>query len=167
MFQINDYVVYGKTGVCQIDAIKKHKFIGDAEAEYNIMHPVEDERVTVMTPVANPKVFMRSLTTREKIDRLIKNMPTFACGWITDDRQRRVAFKTALHSGICEEWIKMIRGAYLKKGEGTGRDKRLHPADEEIVKSAERLLYEEFSVSLQIPLGEVEPYILSHLPQAV
>ncbi|MBM6861086.1 CarD family transcriptional regulator, partial [Clostridium saudiense] len=36
MFKVNDYIMYGTTGVCKIIDIKKQKFLGREEKEYYI-----------------------------------------------------------------------------------------------------------------------------------
>lgn len=165
MFNVNDYVIYGTTGVCKITDIKKENFVGNAETDYYILHPVYSGKTTIMTPVSNKKILMRILSTKQEINTLIEKIPSMKSSWITDDRLRMQKFKEALHTGNCEEWIKLIKEIHLKRKERTDSGKKLRQSDEDIVKSAERLLYEEFSVSLQIPIEEVKPYIMSHIAQ--
>lgn len=163
MFDVNDYIMYGTTGVCKVTGIKKDKSFGDVDAEYYVLNPVYDKKSTIMTRVNNKKVQMRQIKTRQEIQKLIRKMPSFGCNWIEDDRLRNQKYKEALSTGECEEWIKIIRGIHLKREERNEMGKKLRQSDENIAKSAERLLYEEISVSLQIPFEEVEAYIFDHV----
>lgn len=165
MFNVNDYIIYGTTGVCKITDIKKENFIGNVETEYYILHPVYSNKTTIMTPVNNQKILMRILSTKQEVTKLIEEIPSMKSAWIIDDRLRMQKFKEALHTGKCEEWIKLIKEIHIKRKERTESGKKLRQSDEDIVKSAEKLLFEEFSVSLQIPIEEVKPYIMSHIQQ--
>lgn len=163
MFDVNDYIMYGTTGVCKVAGIKKDRSFGDVDAEYYVLNPVYDKRSTIMTRVNNKKVQMRQIKTKQEIQKLIKKMDTFECPWIEDDRIRSQKYKEALYTGECEEWIKIIRGIHFKREERNELGKKLRQSDENIAKSAERLLYQEFSVSLEIPIEDVESYIFDHV----
>lgn len=159
MFKINDYVVYGTTGVCQIIDIRTDKDINDDEVEYYILQPVSSENMTIKAPVDNPKVVMRKIITKDDISELIASMPEMETCWIDDYRQRNERFKSALKTGKCEEWIRLIKTLYMEKKEKASLGKKLMKSDEDIMKAAERYLYEEFSVVLGISPEEVVSYI--------
>ena len=164
LYNINDYIMYGVTGVCQVADIKTDKFIGNVEAQYYILQPVYANNAIIMTPVNNQKILMRSLLTKEEIDEMIDNIPMIDCTWINDDRQRSLKFREVLFTGKCEEWIKLIKRLYLEQKVKAESGKSLHKVDEEVLKTAERLLFEELSVSLQIPIKKVKHYITNRIP---
>lgn len=163
MFKINDYVVYGTTGVCQITDIERDTYINDDEKEYYVLRPVYDDKTVIKTLVNNPKVVMRAVINKEDVLLLIAAMPNQETIWIDDERERNEKFKTALKSGNNEDWLKIIKTLYLKKEEKMEAGKKLTKTDENIMKIAERQLYEEFAVALNITPDEVLPYILEHI----
>jgi len=163
MFKVNDYVVYGTTGVCQITDIEKESYIGDAETEYYVLRPIYDDKTIIRTLVNNPKVVMRKIISKDDVLSLIAAMPEQETMWINDDRERNESFKAALKTGDNEEWIKLIRTLYLKKEEKSAIGKKLAKTDENIMKNAERQLYEEFAVALSISPDEVLSYIRGHI----
>lgn len=66
-------------------------------------------------------------------------------------KKRSNKFKTMLKSGKCEDLIKLISNKkYLKY-----TSKKLNKVDKEIIKEAERLLSEEFTIILNISPKEV------------
>lgn len=72
-------------------------------------------------------------------------------------------FKAALRTGECEELIKLIKTLYLEKKEKSVIGKKLMKSDEDIMKAAEKHLYEEFAIALNISPNEVVTYILEHI----
>ena len=162
MFNVNDCVMYGTTGVCEVTDITKDKLVGNVKSDYYVLRPVFENNATIMTPIDNPKVLIRSLITQSEADELIENMPDEEIEWIPNDRQRNEIFKNLLHTGSCSEWMKIIKAIHKRKTDVTATGKKLRQSDENFMKSAEKLLYEEFSYSLKIPFDDVKPYILSH-----
>jgi len=154
--------MYGITGVCEVTDITKDKLVGNIKSDYYVLRPIFENNATIMTPIDNPKILIRPLISQIEADELIENMPSEEIEWIPNDRQRNEAFKTLLHTGSCSEWIKIISAIDRRKTDVTASGKKLRQSDENFMKSAEKLLYEEFSYSLKIPFDDVKPYILSH-----
>ena len=163
MYKINDYVVYGLTGVCQITDIQKDS-IDDEEKEYYVLTPVFSENMTIKTPVDNVNAKMRKVITKNEALSLIAAMPDQETAWITDNRERSEAFKTALKTGKSEELVKLVKTIYLEKEEMATIGKKLSKSDEEVLKAAEKQLNEEIAIALEIPLDKVTEYIINHVP---
>ena len=67
-----------------------------------------------------------------------------------------------LKNGECEDLIKMVKSIHSnKKNKALG--KRTNKNDDEVMKTAENLLNEEFSISLGIEKENVKSYILGHI----
>ncbi len=163
MFKVNDYVVYGTTGVCQVLDIVEEKDENNKNVQYYILQPVYNNTMKIKTPVDNDKVLIRETITKDKVFSLIESMPEQETIWIEDNRKRNEVYKAALRTGNCQEWIKLIKTLYLKKKEKNALGKKLMKSDEEIMKAAEKNLHEEFAVVLDITPEEVLPFILKHI----
>jgi len=163
MFKVNDYVVYNTMGVYKIVDIRKDKDISNNEIEYYVLQSAYSNNLTIKTPVNNPKVMMRGVITKDDVLSLIAAMPEKETVWINNDRERNVIFKAALRTGKSQEWVKLIKTIYLKKQEKNYLGKKLAKIDEDIMKAAEKNLYEEFAVALNISPDEVVSYILDHV----
>ena len=57
----------------------------------------------------------------------------------------------------------MIRELYIHKQEQLKNGKKMHLSDEQLMKEAERLLYSEFSLVLNIRADEVPKFISSRI----
>lgn len=165
MFKINDYIMYGMTGACKVIDIKEEKFINDVRKECYVLRPIYSNNTIIKTPVDNEKIIIRKIHSKEEVTSLINSMPKRETLWIDDERERNSKFKLMLKTGKCEELITLIKSIYTNKKNRTSLGKKINKADEEIMKSAENLLNEEFAIILGIKPDEVKSYILDHIPQ--
>lgn len=162
MFNINDYIMYGKTGVCKVSGIEKAKPIGNEEREYYVLKPLNSDTI-IKTPVDNQKINMRRVVSKEDVLAFIDSMADGDSVWIMDDRFRFREFESKLNAGSCLEWMEIIKAIYIKEKDKQSGKKSISPRDRDIAKEAKRLLYEEFSLSLGIPQEDVEKFIINRI----
>ena len=164
MFEVNDYIMYGVTGVCRVTGIEE-KIINHIKKDYYVLSPVYSKNIVIKIPVDNEKVTMRKLHTKEEVESLINSMPNKETLWIDDDKERNETFKSMLKSADCNDFITLIKSIYSNKKIRKTIAKTMHKADDEIMKAAENLLNEEFATILGIELEEVTPYILDKIAE--
>ena len=155
MFKVDDYIMYGITGVCKVIDITNEKFVNGEKRNYYVLSPINNNNTIIKIPLDNNKVPMRSIISKGDVTSLINDMPNMEPLWIDDEKNRNKQFKTMLKSGKCEDLIKLI----FNKRYAKSASKKLNKADKEIIKEAERLLNEEFAISLNISPKEVNSYI--------
>lgn len=163
MFKVNDHIIYNNMGVCRVVDIRKEKDINDKETDFYILNPVYGNNLTIKTPVNNSKIFMRKILQRDDVLSLIESLPDQETNWINDDRQRNEVFKATLKKGESKGWAKLIKTIYMEKQEKSAMGKKLMKIDEDIMKAAEKNLYEEFAAALNISPEEVATYIIEHV----
>ncbi len=163
MFKINDYIMYGLIGICQVKDIEKVKDRDNLEKEYYILNPIDDENTIIKIPTENKNIRMRLILSKEQVGLLIKEMPEMKIEWIENERERSHDFNLSLKSGKCEEWAKLVKTIHLKRKEKKLEGKKINLADENIMKAAEKLLNEELGMVLNISPKEVSAYILKKL----
>ena len=71
MYNVGDVVVY-KTDVCKIKKIKKNYFFNH---DYYIMHPIDDDSLTINVPVERSSD-MRYVISKEEGEKLIAVIPS-------------------------------------------------------------------------------------------
>lgn len=162
MFKVNDTVMYGRSGVCRIVDICKKNFINN-ELLYYVLQPVYENKCTIYCPVDSKKVQMRKLLDIDEIRELIRTMPDEITIWDNNDRARRETYDKIIKSGDHRELIKLIKTLYLKRKELNSTGKKFHIADEKAMNDAEKLLYQEFALVLDIQLDEVVPFITGQI----
>ena len=73
MFEINDKVVYGVVGVCEIENIGKPPIKG-IDKDYYFLQPVYDSKGIIYSPVDSTKVMIRGI--RMPVRSLLKGQST-------------------------------------------------------------------------------------------
>ena len=159
MFKINDYVIYDIYGVCKILDIEINE---KTEKKFYILKPLH-QNLTIKTLVNNDQVSMRKILSKDEVKTLIDDMPEVEPIWIKDVKQRRKKFKELLKTGRCRDLLRVIKTIYLKTKERKNQGQKITVTDKEILETAKKQLYDEFSFVLNIPIKQVESYILARL----
>ena len=163
MFQINDTVLYGSDGVCKITGMMDKEF-GGKRSTYYVLKPVYNS-ATIYVPTDNQALLgkMRRVLSPEEISHLIESMPDEAVIWYEDETERKEKFKEILLRGDRVELVKIIKALYQHQMKQQEKGKRLHVADERIFKEAERMLYDEFALVLNLEPDQVLGFIMDKI----
>lgn len=164
MFKVNDTVLYGNDGVCQINDIISRSF-QDKMMEYYVLKPVYSESSTIYVPVENKELVakMKKILSVKEIHTLIHAVPNTESIWIQNDNVRKERYKEIIKSGDRLELMKLIRTLYLHQQDLKKSGKKFHATDDRFMKDAEKILYEEFAYVLNIHQDEVVPFICQQI----
>ena len=164
MFKINDVVVYGSQGVCEIVDIAEKKIDG-ASKSYFVLKPKTDRGATFYVPTWNEKAWgkMRKVMSKNDIDTLIDSMPTKTPTWIANENERKETYKKILASGNQAAIISMVQALFIHKKEREAEGKRLHMSDEHFMKDAEQLLYNEWQYVLNVDKVSLMEYFFRRI----
>lgn len=164
MYQINDMVMYAAQGVCRITDIQSNDFNGTA-ARYYVLRPVSSESALLYVPADNPAMTekMRRLLSEDEIFDMIRSLPNAEPLWIENEHVRKERYKELLSQGDRKALIQMVKAVYLHRERLAARGRKMHLTDERFFKEAEKLLYDEFALVLNIRREEVVPFIVRQL----
>lgn len=164
MYSINDTVLYGANGVCRVSDICQKEFSGTAK-DYYILRPISNEALTIFVPVNNKLLTdkIKRILSQKEICELISSLSNEPISWIEDDMERKEHYRSVLLSGNRRETLKMILELYIHKQEQQSKGKKMHLSDEQFLKEAEKLLYSEFSLVLNIKEDEVPSFIAERI----
>ena len=167
-YQVNEVVVYGSSGVFRVEDITVKK-IGGQEMEYYVLKPIyEHGGSTIYVPIHNGRLagkLRRPLSRRELLE-LLDTLQEDAPAWIENQNERRDKYREILSTAAPCSMVRAVRALYRHRREQEARGKRLYIADERFLKEAERLIEDEFAVSLEIEPKEVRPFIEHRLQTA-
>jgi len=161
-FEKGKYVVYGTNGICLIEDIKLMKFAYDSDkSTYYILKPVSSDASTVYVPEKNEELMakLRPIMTKDDIHSLLLGMKGKEIQWENDRRYRTESFHEILSQGVTQNLLLMIRCIYMRKKELMPLGKKLPMTDENTLKTAEKLVEEEFAYALSIEKNQVNEYI--------
>lgn len=164
MFEKGEYVVSGNKGVCVVEDITTLDISGmDKEREYYILKPIYVAGSTVYIPVDTAEGSLRRVLSREEADKLIQEIPEIPLITSTNDKLLEQEYRGCIRTNDCTEWIRIIKTIYLRKKKRIEAGRKVTAVDAKYFRLAEDNLYGELAVSLQIPRGEVERYIINEM----
>lgn len=168
MFQENDLIVYGSTGVCRVEKIEtpKQASVPGAENLYYRLSPVYSSE-TIYIPI-NTSVFMRYVISAEEVNRLIDCIPSLQSGAYHNDNigQLKEHYMSALRTHDCADLIGLVTSLHEKKQKAEQKGRKFGQIDENFMKRAQELLHGEFAAALGIEKDAVPQYIAARVGRA-
>ena len=160
---INDKVIYGANGVCEVTDITRMSVSG-VEKEYYVLQSLTEGSMCIYVPVDNPNIQeLRLALDRQEAEALIEAMPGYGTLWLDNERRRKEAYQGVIDRADPGELLSLIKTLYLKKQEREAEGKRLYVSDETFMKAAEKLLFKELGNALGIESTAVPDYISQRL----
>ena len=153
MFEKGSYVTYRSEGVCVITDIRKENFGAvESDEDYYILAPINDMKSTVFVPVNNERLvgYMRHLLSADELNGIVAELVDERMDWIPENRARNTAFKQVISVGDRRELIVLLNTLYDKLDEMKKHGKRPGTMDQGALSKAERLIYEEFSMTTDL-----------------
>ncbi len=163
MYKKNEYVVY-KKDVCKIKDIK-HSDV--TNKDYYILIPVYDESLKINLPVENEKLFLRSVISCDKADSIIDNMKNIEPIENITDKNIELIYKSLLNNGSHEDLIKIIKTTYLRNEARINDKRKASDKDSRYFNLAEKYLYNELAIALNMSFEETKEYIINKMNKKV
>lgn len=159
MFNIGDTVVYGSQGVCKIDCVET-KQIGKQSADYYVLKPLFNDSTSLFVPVNNDKLTskIRDVLTKAQLDDFVKKIPDIELLTYADENQKRELYKLKLSEGI-ESLAAIIKTIRHEKDFRKQNNKKLNIGDEQTLRKAEQLFYNEIAFVLSVEPEKVKDII--------
>ena len=164
MYQVDELIMYGSTGVCKIKEITKQDFGGDRL--YYVLEPLCQAGV-IYAPVDNEKVFMRPVISENEAKDLIDSIPTIHTEIYKSSSMQQLTkhYQSILDTHGCTEMLGLIKSIYLKGLEAMKNNRNLGQIDKKFMKRAEDLLYGEFAAAMHVSREEIAVYVHDRLDQ--
>lgn len=154
MYKINDYVVY-KKNVCIIKDIKTNS----KNMKCYLLNPMDDDSLKIEIPIENSNDLIRNIISKEEANKIIKSIPTINAIDVENNKLFENEYKNLLNTGNHEDLIKVIKTTYLRNQERSKNKKKIGEKDDIFFNKAERLLYNEFSIALNMSFDETKDYV--------
>lgn len=160
MFELGQMILHGSEGVCTVDAIGPQSFSGQQESRlYYTLSPVHHEG-TLFVPV-DSSVFLRAVMSKEDAEALIQQIPSIEIEVFEQRNPRMIDehYQALLRSHDCADLVRIIKTLRTKRRTIAKSGKRLGQVEERYLKRAERMLYDELSIALDMPMEDVPEYL--------
>ncbi|MDR0851194.1 MAG: CarD family transcriptional regulator [Clostridiales Family XIII bacterium] len=161
MFCIGDKIIYGNSGVCEVQDITTLDLNNAHAGElYYVLKPLY-QTCTVYTPVDNDKVLMRPVISKREAEKLITKIPKMRVDAYSCESLNELSghYQSVINTLDGEELIRLTMSIYTKNQLRTEQKLKPGAIDQKYMKQAEDLLFGEFAVALGIQKEEVADYI--------
>ena len=168
MFSVGDSFIYKGHGICKLTEIREMNVDNEIRSYY-VLKPVFGNSFTLFVPVGdeNLEAKMRRLLSADEIHSFIADMPEEDSAWIEDENERREFYKNIISSGDRASLVRMIKALFRRRQELNSAGKKLRISDEQFMKDAEKMLYDEFAYVLGIKREDVLPFIMARLEEGI
>ncbi|MCM3784805.1 hypothetical protein M3231_17705 [Neobacillus mesonae] len=148
MYHVNEYVIYGNNGVCQIKSIGALPIL-DPNKQYYTLSPLFSTE-TIYTPT-DTTIFMRPVISREEaivlfdeVDTFIANISEHSQGISLVDH-----YEDYLKSLKSQDLVQLVKVIYTKRYLAIQNGKKtISLRDQQFLKEAEKLLYGEIAIAM-------------------
>lgn len=143
---MGDIILYGAQGICKIDCIQT-KQIGKQKADYYVLKPIYNDNTAVFVPVDNELLTakMQNVLTKSQAEELAAKAADIDIVEAKDETQKRELYKAILSSSDREKLIALIKTIRLERDARRQNNKKLNINDEQTLRKAELLLYNELA----------------------
>ncbi len=159
MFEVGGYLVY-KRDVCKLVEIKKNCFSND---DCYVLIPLLDDSLKIEVPISNINKKVRPLISKEKVNEIIKEIPNVETIKCDDSRLIENKYKELINSGELIDLVKVIKTTYLRNKEKSDNKKKMNDRDNNYLCLAEKYLYQEFSIVLNMSYDDTKKYVIDEV----
>ena len=147
MFKVGELIVYSTHGICQIDDICEKTYL-DITKKYYVLHPLDNLKLSISTPVNNKAVAMLELLDEAEAKTILNSFYSPGIEWIEDSKQRTKTYSDIIKSGNRKELSKVVNTLLRKKHDAQLENKKLVDQDLKLLISVQNILYRELAYSL-------------------
>jgi len=164
MYQAGDRVVYGIHGVCRVVQLEK-RIVDKKTVTYLVLEPVGQDGSRYLVPTHNAAAMskLRPMLTPREMEALMRSDSVRQDGWIREENLRKATYRELITSGDREGLLRMVRTLYLHKKAQAAAGKKVHLADDNFLRDAEKLLSGEIAVVMGMEADQARTYLRSQL----
>lgn len=153
-YNINEYVVFRKD-VCKIKEVKEIN-----NKQYYVLTPITDESLIINIPSNNENI--RRIISKEESLNIIDSIPSIEPIEFNEKNIENL-YKELLRTGSHKDLIRIIKTSYHRNKERKENNKRLGDKDSTYFAKAEKYLYNELMISLDMTNEELKSFMKERL----
>lgn len=160
MYQTGDRVIYGIHGVC-IVAEREKRLVDRKMVTYLVLEPAGQEGSRYLVPTHNETAMakLRPLLTGVELDALLRSGEIRTDCWNRDENTRKQNYRELISSGNPVSLLRMVHTLYRHKKAQSEAGKKVHLADENFLRDAEKVLSGEIAAIKGISPEEARAFL--------
>ena len=147
-------MIYSAQGICRIDAICEKTLLGEVRSFY-VLHPIDNEKLTISIPVDNKKVLMQRVMGKTEAEEMIASFAQPGADYPEKVNQRHQEYIKVLKNGQREQIAKVANTLLKRKHEAESAGKHFPAQDEKVLKHIQDTLFAELAIALDTTMDDV------------
>ena len=165
-YKVGQSIIHKSIGVCTIKDIVEKDF-GFGAQKYYVLVPYyaagnAANNTETMVNAANTKQ-LRNYTPKKEIMEVLNKIQELESLWVNDSKRRKEIFLKILSEGDLLSLCQLVRTVYLKKIEYVDLKKNVPITDTTFCANAEKLIFEEFAISLDKSVEDAKELLIPKL----
>ena len=156
MYKIGDLVVY-KRDVCRIIEYKEKYF---KDKDYYLLNPIYDKSLKIDVPIDS--TLLRNVISKEEAEDIINSIPSIDIIDV-NDKMMENEYKRLITEGGYEGLVSVIKTTYLRNNDRLNSKRKISEKDENYFNTAEKILYGELAVALDMDIEDIKDYIIKRV----
>lgn len=158
MFNIGDLIIYSAQGICRIDDICEETYLGVTRSYY-ILHPLENCKLKISSPVDNDKVTMLELINRKEAEEILESFKLPGISWVEINSQRAQLYTQTVKQGNRKDISKVVNTLMRRKHKAEMNGKKLFEQDNRLLTFIQNILFTELAMSLNTTFDAINEKI--------
>ncbi|PAV28064.1 CarD family transcriptional regulator [Virgibacillus profundi] len=164
MFSVGDLIIYSTHGLCEIVEISD-KTLNNVTRTYYVMHPIDDPKLKISSPVDNEKATMHPIMEKEEANGVLESFQEPGIQWIDDSRQRNKKFQGIVNTGDRHDISNLINTLMRKEQEIRKDNKKMSIQDRKVLEQTQSIMFTELAVSLDTSFEKITKKIKGMIKQ--
>lgn len=166
MFKVGELIVYSAHGICQIDDICEKTYF-DITKKYYVLHPLDNLKLSINTPVDNKAVAMLELLEQAEAKIILNSFQSPGIEWIENNKERTKTYSDIINTGHRKNLSRVVNTLIRKKFEAELDNKKLLDQDLKLLISVQNILYRELAYSLNTSFESIMEEISSSIHSTI
>ena len=153
MFKVNDVIVYGNTGVCEIQEIGVPDFVTNNQSYYKLK-PLNTVGNMIYVSLNN-KHMLRYTVSRMQAEQYVGCLKEIQGIYNTNNKVREREYSEIIKQGDYNQYLGLFKGVEQEKLRRSQTGKSINAMDDKSLKRVEKLICSEFAVAMDMSEEEV------------
>lgn len=160
MFKVGDLIIYSIHGICRVDDICE-KIFQDVRKDYYILHPIEDNKLTISAPVDSDKINMLEIITEKEAEEVLESFKQPGIQWIDVDTIRNREYSEIVKRGNRREIVQVFNTLLKVKNNVEGNGRKFYGNDKDLFNNIQKILFGELAIALNSSFDEINKRVMN------
>lgn len=160
MFKVGDLIIYSIHGICRVDDICE-KIFQDVRKDYYILHPIEDNKLTISAPVDSDKINILEIITEKEAEEVLESFKQPGIQWIDVDTIRNREYSEIVKRGNRREIVQIFNTLLKVKNKVEDNGRKFYGNDKELFNNIQKILFGELAIALDSSFEEIDKRVMN------